>query len=170
MARILDRLFVTELHNFLKHFEIFDLNPVPCEQYMRASVVGWIATFSPESISKHGREELYIISSLIHERQDFRYFGWHRVPYLDIAMFSIYWHLDRLSTIICNLDHYKSTLRRELHAPLGLFAPKMSFKDGELFTRIESCMRSSLFYNDSLICILYALNDATDVKLNLIKR
>ncbi len=163
----LDRLFIAELRAFHSNF---DVAPVPVEQELRAGAIGWIATFAPKAISLRGKEELRKVSTAARDRADFRHFGWYRVPYLDVAQYSLDGDNSNLSTVIDNIDHHNSSLRSSLHGPLALIAPRLSLDDNNLSGRMESCFKSSSMYNDSLMCIFVALNDNQERKLALIRK
>ena len=163
----LDRLFTAELRAFYSNF---DVAPVPVEQDLRAGAIAWISTFAPKATSPDGKEELWRISNAARKRADFNHFGWYRIPYLNVAQYSLDGDLSSLSTVIGNIDHHDSSLRSSLHAPLALIAPKLSLDDNNLSERIESCFRSGYMYNDSLMCIFAALNDDHERKLTLIRK
>ena len=151
----LDRLFVAELQAFETHF---DVAPVPVEQDLRAGAIGWIATFAPESIGPEGRERLSRILAAVRGRDDYRTFGWYRIPYLYVAWASLSGDHSCLSDVTGNIDHHNSSLRSALYAPLGLIAPELSINDDALRSRMESSLKSGLMYNDSLMCVFLALN------------
>ena len=163
----LNALFNAELLAFHSNF---DVAPVPMEQELRAGVIAWIATFAPEAISPEGEEQLWEIFYSIRKRSDFRSFGWYRTPYLDVARFSLSGDHDALSIIINNIDHHNSSLRSALHPPLGLVAAELSLDDYELSSRMEHCLESGLFFNDSLMCILSVLRDDPQRKIELVKK
>lgn len=163
----LDRLFIAELRAFHSNF---DVAPVPVEQELRAGAIGWIATFAPKAISPHGKEELRRVSTAARDRMDFKHFGWYRVPYLDVAQYSLDGDISSLSTMIDNIDHHDSSLRSSLHGPLALIAPRLSLDDNNLSGCIESCLSSGYMYNDSLMCIFAALNDDHERKLTLARK
>ena len=162
----LNWLFANELKSF---WSDFDLAPVPVEQDLRAGVIGWIATFAPEAIGDEGERELWRISTAVRERSDFRHFGWYRTPYLDVARFSLSKDSDAIAYIIANLDHHKSSLRSALHAPLALIAPRLSLSHPELSSRIENALKHGLFFNESLMCIFFALRGNHQRKIELVK-
>jgi len=162
----LNWLFTNELNSFWSNF---DLAPVPVEQDLRAGVIGWIATFAPEAIGDEGERELWRIFTAVRERSDFRHFGWYRMPYLDVARFSLSKDSDALAYIIANLDHHKSSLRSALHAPLALIAPRLSLSHPELAGRIEKALKHGLFFNESLLCIFFALRGDHRRKVELVK-
>ena len=162
----LNWLFTDELKSFWSNFH---LAPVPVEQDLRAGAIGWIASFAPEAIGDEGERELWRISIAVQGRSDFRHFGWYRIPYLDIARFSLSEDTEALAYIIANLDHHKSSLRSALHAPLALIAPRLSLSHPEIASRIESSLKQGLFFNESLMCIYFALRGDHKQKVELVK-
>lgn len=163
----LNSIFKSELLAFQSGLEVA---PVSIDQELRAGVIGWIATFAPEAINTEARDHLSDVVRSVRERPDFRTFGWYRIPFLEVARFSLTRNLDSLSNVIANIDHHQSTLRSAMHPPLGLVAPKLGLDDTELLSRIESCLKGGLFFSESLMCILSVLRGDKKRKLELVKK
>ena len=163
----LNAIFRTEMLAFQSGFEEA---PVSIDQELRAGVVAWIATFAPEAVDAEARGILSDYVRSIRERSDFRSFGWYRIPFLEVAQFSLTRNVDALSNVIANVDHHNSTLRSTIHPPLGLIAPNLGIDDTELLSRIESCFKSKMFFGESLVCILSVLRGDKKRKFALVKK
>jgi hypothetical protein len=90
--------------------------------------------------------------------------------YLDIAQYLLSGDPTWLNVVIANIDHHSSQLRFSLHAPLGLIASDMKLGHPELLSRMESNLRKSHFFNDSLMCLFCVLQGEPVVKLAQLMR
>ena len=157
----LDELFYQDLAAFTEGFEI---TPVPIEQDLRAGAIGWIAAFAPEAVSERSRHCLKSACLAARIAPDYATKSWYRMPYLDVAQFLLTSDLLWLGTLISNLDHGSSQLRRSLHAPFGLAAHLMTLGNPELLSRIKSNFLKAHFFNDCLMCLFCVLKNSPTLK------
>ena len=132
-AHTLDRLFRAEIAAFRREIEI---RPVPERQDLRAGAVAWIAAFAPEVLSEDSRRLLLLTCEAESHFVDLNTDIWYRTVYLHAAQFALSGHPKWLDVLVTNLDHRTSQLRKSLHAPLGLVAPRLKLNSPFLVPRI----------------------------------
>ena len=116
------------------------------------------------------RDKIVDAVTELKSRDDYTVSYWYRLPFLEISAYALTRKFNFLETIISNIDHHSSQLRRILHAPLALVAPDLNFNTPGLYQGIVSNFTRAHFFNNRLLCILCALSDDDASKLAALQR
>ena len=154
------------LNEFFAHIEEDRLS---MEQEMRAGSIAWISTFAPEVVGGKERIRIREIRNFMHEKEDYRTSYWYKSLWFDAACFLLDGDQYDIAMIIANINHGNSSLRSAVHPPLGLISTKVELEYQDITQRMESCIEHNCFYNESLMCILWALKGNIDSKIELVK-
>ncbi len=166
-AALISQTIEQELDDFLENLST---HPAPDLQYSRSGLIAWFCVFFPEAVMKEQRDR--IIDAVTEQKlqDNYNVSLWYRLPFLEISAYALTRKIGFLETIISNIDHHSSQLRRILHAPLALIAPDLNFNTPGLQQGIVSNFARAHFYNNSLLCILCALSTDTTSKLAALQR
>ena len=137
---------------------------------MRAGSIAWISAFAPEAVGRNEKKRLNSIVHSINEKQDYESFYWYRTLWLDAACFLLHGNKNDIVMIIGNIDHHNSSLRSAVHPPLGLISTRVGLDDQDFNQRIRNCLEKRYFYNESLMCILSALKDDNEQKIDFVTK
>lgn len=121
----------------------FEVAPVPRRQELRAGSIAWVAAFLPEACTQDFRETLEQFLHAASELEDYSYRGWYCVPALAAAVYVLSGRLSALTSTIVNVDHHNSSLRTYVIESLAFAAPRLTFDNDELRTRVESNLSSN---------------------------
>ena len=114
----------------------FAITPVPEMQNLRGFLTAWFCTLLPEVVTPAFRSALVQQVQQVRTSDSFRAEGWWKNLLMDMAAFGLtndpyYLEVHRL-----NLDHHNQELRTFLLLSFALAAPRLSFEDNELRTRV----------------------------------
>lgn len=153
MTGALDVLFRTELKAFLSHI---GKQPVPEAQDLRAGVLGFLATFAPESLSDTATELLSETITQLHASPSYSTFEWFRIPYLDAARANLFDDPAALEMVVRNLGHGSRMIRLYLYAPLGLAIRRLDLNRCGFSEAMQRNYEIGHLGNDAGICLLLA--------------
>lgn len=164
---LISQIIEQELEDFLENLHI---HPAPNLQYLRSGLIAWFCVFLPEAVMKGQRDKIIDAVTELKSQDDYTVSDWYRLPFLEVSAYALTRNLNFLETIISNIDHNSSQLRRILHAPLALVAPDLNFNTPGLHQGIVSNFAHAHFFNNNLLCILCALSNDTVSKLAALQR
>jgi len=166
-AAFISQIIEQELDDFLDNLPT---HPAPDVQYSRSGLIAWFCVFFPEAVMKEQRDRIIDAVTELKSYDDYTVSTWYRLPFLEVSAYALTLKIGFLETIISNIDHHSSELRRILHAPLALIAPNLNFNTPGLHQNIVSNFTRVHFFNNSLLCILCALSNDSVSKLAALQR
>ena len=142
-ALLISKIIEQELEDFLENLHI---HPAPDLQYSRSGLIAWFCVFFPEAVMKGQRDKIVDAVTELKSQDEYIVSDWYRLPFLEVSAYALTRKFNFLETIISNIDHHSSQLRRILHAPLALVAPDLNFNTPGLHQSIVSNFARAHFF------------------------
>lgn len=137
----------------------FDLREITEIQDLRAFSILWAAVFIPEAVPRLLFYSMCRSIDQYRQREDYSTFGWYRALPIEAAIYAMFGDAWRLSTILLNLNHHKSSLRQFTTESFALVANRLEF-DADALERIGKNLEWRHFYCEQGV-ILFAVSRAT---------
>ena len=108
-ALLISKIIEQELEDFLENLHI---HPAPDLQYSRSGLIAWFCVFFPKAVMKGQRDKIVDAVTELKSQDEYIVSDWYRLPFLEVSAYALTRNFNFLETIISNIDHHSSQLRR----------------------------------------------------------
>jgi len=166
---------VTDIVNFIIETEFeqfkqdYDEALIPHSQDVSSLSIAWLCYNCKESVSQKNLEAVKRFVDSEMSRENYKYFGWMRVPSLQVALFILTNDDYYLNNLLQQVSCHQSAVREFILQSVSIITPLLDFENEILKEAVEFSIKHNHGLADESILLLLNTKDYTGQKSNWIK-